>query len=95
MKLTEKQQKRAIKGMIQKFTDNFAWRDLEAVYWRSQNLTFGEYMQEFSKYSIKESYGEFNKLIEEIKLQKQAPENKGMKMHGMRIERGDLAFDLL
>ena len=52
-------------------------------------------MQEFSKYSLKESYGEFNKLIEEIKLQKQAPENKGMKMHGMIIEWGDLAFDLL
>lgn len=95
MKLTAKQQKRAIKGMIQKFTENFDRWDLDAIYWRNENLDFSEYMQEFSKYSLKESYGEFNKLIEEIKLQKQAPENKGMKMHGMRIERGDIAFDLL
>ena len=32
MKLTEKQQKKWIKGMIQKFTANFDWRDLEDVY---------------------------------------------------------------
>ena len=81
--------------MIQKFTANFDWRDLEDVYWRNENLTFSEYMQEFSKYSIKESYWELNKLLEEIKLQKHAPENRGMKMHGMIIEWGDIAFDLL
>ena len=32
MKLTAKQQKRAIKGMIQKFTENFDRWDLDSIY---------------------------------------------------------------
>jgi hypothetical protein len=47
MALTERQQKKLIKGMIRTFTDNFSRWDLDTVYGKSGDLSFSEYMVEY------------------------------------------------
>lgn len=86
MKLTEKKQKRLIKGMINAFYSNFAWRDLESIFWKSGDLDFNEYMKEYSSYDLKRCYTELNKVLTEKTLQKKAPENEGIKFHWMILE---------
>ena len=88
MKLTDRQHKKIIKGMIKTFYNNFARWELDSIFWKKQDKDLVEFLgEEFPKYSLKECKTALNTMLYNRKLILKEEKQYGTKAHGMQLER--------
>ena len=89
MALTAKQQKKCIKWMIKTFYNNFAWRELDSVFWKKQDKCLNEFLEEeYPKYTLTECYTALNTMLYNRQLIiKEDSKSAYVEVHWMKMQR--------
>jgi hypothetical protein len=73
--------------MIQTFYSNFAWRDLESIFWKKQDKDLNEFIyEEYPTYNLKECYTALNTMLYNRMLILKAEKEYWTKAHWMILE---------